>query len=162
MLISRRVRYHPSGLRDRERLMDTLTPVERSRRMALIRGKHTKPELLVRRIARSLGHKFRLHDADLPGKPDLVFPELRKVIFVHGCYWHRHGRRGCPFARLPKSRLRFWVPKLMENRKRDLRNISRLRREKWGVCVVWECQLRNRALLASRIERFLEKKNAKR
>lgn len=129
--------------------------------MALIRGKDTKPELLVRKIARSLGYKFRLHDAALPGKPDLVFPKRRKIIFVHGCYWHRHQRRGCPFARFPKSKLRFWVPKLIENRKRDLRNISRLRREKWGVYVVWECQLKDTASLARKIERFLEKNNAK-
>jgi len=140
--------------------MDTLTPVERSKRMALIRGKSTKPELLVRKIARSFGHTFGLHAADLPGRPDLVFPRLRKVIFVHGCYWHRHP--GCPLARLPKSKLRFWVTKLTENRKRDLRNIAKLRREKWGVCVVWECQLKNTVSLAKRIERFLEASNAQR
>lgn len=136
------------------RPMDTLTRTERSKRMALVHGKDTKPELLVRRIARSCGHKFRLHVAALPGKPDLVFPRLRKAIFVHGCYWHRHP--GCPLARLPKSKLRFWVPKLTENRRRDLRKIAKLRRDGWGVSVVWECQLKNPISLAKRINRFLE------
>jgi DNA mismatch endonuclease (patch repair protein) len=140
--------------------MDTLTRTERSKRMALIRSKDTKPELLVRRMARTCGHKFRLHVSDLPGKPDLVFPKLRKVIFVHGCYWHRHP--GCALARLPKSKLRFWVPKLTENRRRDLRNIARLRRDKWKVSVVWECQLKDAVLLAKRIRRFLERNNAER
>ena len=141
--------------------MDTLTRSERSKRMALIRGKDTNPELIVRKIARSFGHTLRLHEAGLPGKPDLVFPRLRKVIFVHGCYWHRHARQGCPLARLPKSKLRFWLPKLTENRRRDLRNIAKLRRQKWGVCVVWECQLKNTASLKRRIERFLEGSDAK-
>lgn len=140
--------------------MDTLTRAERSKRMALIRGKDTKPELLVRRVARSCGHKFRLHVSELPGKPDLVFPSLRKVIFVHGCYWHRHP--GCPLARLPKSKLRFWIPKLKENRRRDLRNIAKLRRDGWKVSVVWECQLKSPIPVAKRIKRFLEGDDAKR
>jgi DNA mismatch endonuclease, patch repair protein len=134
--------------------MDTLTRSERSKRMALIRGKNTKPELLVRRIARTFGYKLRLHVSDLPGKPDLVFPTLRKVIFVHGCYWHRHP--GCGLARLPKSKRDFWIPKLTGNRQRDLRNIARLRRNKWKVSVVWECQLKNAASLEKRMKRFLE------
>jgi DNA mismatch endonuclease (patch repair protein) len=142
--------------------MDTLSPVERGKRMALIRGKNTKAELRVRRIARSFGYRTRSHAADLPGKPDIVFPKLRKVIFVHGCFWHRHPRRDCPLARLPKSKLGFWVPKLTENRKRDLRNIARLRRDNWDVCVVWECQLKNPVSLARKIERFLERYNAER
>ncbi|MHB8525242.1 MAG: very short patch repair endonuclease [Candidatus Acidiferrales bacterium] len=140
--------------------MDTLTRIERSKRMALIRSKNTKPELLVRKITRSCGYKFRLHVSKLPGKPDIVFPKLRKIIFVHGCYWHRHP--GCALARLPKTKLRFWVPKLTENRRRDLRNIARLRRRKWKVTVVWECQLKNRVSLEKRITGFLERNNAKR
>jgi DNA mismatch endonuclease, patch repair protein len=140
--------------------MDTMTPKERSKRMALIRGKNTKPELLVRKLARSFGYKLRFHVPDLPGKPDLVFPTLRKVIFVHGCYWHRHP--GCSMARLPKSKLEFWVPKLAGNRLRDLRNIAQLQRQKWGVSVVWECQLKNPKLLARRMRVFLERDNAKR
>lgn len=142
----------------RSRSMDTLTPNERSERMALIRGKNTKPELVVKKIARSFGHRFRSHVTNLPGKPDLVFPRLRKIIFVHGCYWHRHPR--CALARLPKSKLQFWLPKLTENRRRDLRNVARLRRENWGVSEVWECQLKNPLLLAKRMKRFLEGNNA--
>ena len=139
--------------------MDTLSRIERSKRMALIRSKNTKPELIVRRIARSLGYQFRLHVSGLPGKPDLVFQKIRKVIFVHGCYWHRHP--GCDLARLPKSNLHFWVPKLTGNRRRDVRNISQLRRDKWKVSVVWECQLKNPASLEKRIKKFLERRNAK-
>jgi len=142
--------------------MDTLTRVERSKRMALVRSKDTKPELLVRRIARKCGQRFRLHVSKLPGKPDLVFPKPKKVIFVHGCYWHRHPDPRCPLARLPKSRRTFWIPKLTQNRRRDLRNIARLRRDGWKVSVVWECQLKNRASLEKRIKRFLERNNAKR
>src|SRR5262245_45131517 len=120
--------------------MDTLSTLERSKRMALVRSKDTKPELVVRKIAKSCGRRFHLHVPDLPGKPDIVFPKAKKVIFVHGCFWHRHP--GCELARLPKSKLQFWVPKLTENRRRDLRNIARLRRRDWRVAVVWECQLR--------------------
>jgi len=140
--------------------MDTLSRVERSKRMALIGGKDTKPELLVRKIVRSFGYQFRLNVSNLPGKPDIVFPNRRKVIFVHGCFWHRHP--GCDLARLPKSKRQFWVPKLQENRRRDLRNIAKLRREKWGVCVVWECQLGKTASIGKRIRNFLEKNDAKR
>lgn len=140
--------------------MDTLTRTERSKRMALIRGKNTKPELFVRKIARSCGYRFRTHVSDLPGKPDLVFAKRRKVIFVHGCYWHRHP--GCHLARLPKSKLRFWLPKLTQNRQRDLKNIARLRRARWGVSVIWECQLKNPTVLARRIRRFVEGNSAKR
>lgn len=98
--------------------MDTLTRAERSKRMALVRGKDTKPELLVRKIASLCGYRFRLHASDLPGKPDIVFTRRRKVIFIHGCFWHRHP--GCALAQLPKSKLDFWVPKLTENRCRGL------------------------------------------
>jgi len=100
--------------------MDTLTPAERSTRMALVRAKDTKPELLVRRLVHGMGYRYRLHRRDLPGKPDLVFPSRGKVIFVHGCFWHRHAR--CALARLPKSRGDFWLPKLTANAQCDSRN----------------------------------------
>ena len=106
--------------------MDTLSRKERSQRMSLIRNRDTKPELLVRRLIHGCGFRYRLHRADLPGKPDLVFPSRKKVIFVHGCFWHRHP--ACGLARLPKSRLSFWVPKLKGNRRRDLKNIRTLER----------------------------------
>ncbi len=139
--------------------MDTLTRRERSQRMALIRGKNTRPEILVRKIIRTCGQKYRLNVASLPGKPDFVFPRLRKVIFVHGCFWHRHPR--CALARLPKSRFEFWVPKLTGNRIRDLRNAARLRRAGWRVKVIWECQLKNYASLECGIRTFLEADHAK-
>lgn len=134
--------------------MDTLTPRERSARMALVRGKDTKPELLVRRLVHGLGYRYRLHRRDLPGTPDLVFPGRGKVIMVHGCFWHRH--EGCALARLPKSRGDFWLPKLTTNAERDARNTRALRRLGWGVMTIWECQLRDTAALASRIRRFLD------
>lgn len=134
-------------------MTDTLSKLQRSERMGLIRGKDTKPELLVRSITHRLGFRYRLHVSSLPGKPDLVFPKRHKVIFVHGCYWHRHP--GCALARLPKSRLDFWTPKLTQNRERDLKNISRLRRARWSVCVVWECEIQRTERLKRKIRKFL-------
>jgi DNA mismatch endonuclease (patch repair protein) len=104
--------------------MDTLSRKERSRRMSLIRNRDTKPELLVRRMVHRAGYRYRLHGSCLPGKPDLVFPSRRKVIFVHGCFWHRHPK--CTLARLPKSRLGFWLPKLTENRRPRLVSVTSL------------------------------------
>ena len=134
--------------------MDTLEPLQRSARMALVRDKNTKPELLVRSLVHGLGYRYRLHRRDLPGTPDLVFSSREKVIFVHGCFWHRH--EGCALARLPKSRLEFWGPKLEGNAVRDKRNRSALRRLGWRVMTIWECQLHNRPQLVSRIRRFLD------
>ena len=133
--------------------MDTLTKSERSARMALVRSKGTAVELAARRIVHGLGYRYRLHGADLPGKPDMVLPSRRAVIFVHGCFWHRHPR--CRLARLPKSRLDFWVPKLEANRARDVRNLRRLRRAGWRPLVIWECELSDPAGLKLRIKRFL-------
>ena len=125
--------------------------------MALVRGKDTKPELLVRRLAHSLGRRFRLHRADLPGKPDLVFPGRRKVIFVHGCFWHRHDDPTCWRSRLPKTRKEFWGPKLEKNTARDAIAQSRLRALGWETLVVWECETAptRRAWLTRRIDGFL-------
>ena len=134
--------------------MDTLDPRQRSARMALVRGKNTKPELLVRRLVHGFGYRYRLHRRDLPGTPDLVFPGRGKIIFVHGCFWHRH--KGCALARLPKSRGEFWLPKLEGNAARSARHVRALRRLGWGVMTIWECQLRDTARLARRIRRFLD------
>ena len=134
--------------------MDPLTPAERSARMALVRAKDTKPELLVRRLVHGMGYRYRLHRRDLPGTPDLVFPGRGKVIFIHGCFWHRHAR--CALARLPKSRGDFWLPKLTANAERDARNVRALRRLGWSVLTIWECQLGDTAKLANRIRRFLD------
>lgn len=134
--------------------MDTLTAKQRSERMSRIRDRDTKPELAVRRLVHSMGFRYALRAADLPGRPDLVFRSRRKVVFVHGCFWHRHP--GCHNTRLPKSRLSFWVPKLRENRRRDLRNQRRLLTEGWKPLVIWECELRDRPALVDRIQQFLE------
>ena len=136
-------------------MADSLTPAERSARMARIAGKHTAPEMAVRRLVSALGHRYRLHGAKLPGKPDLVFAGKRKAIFVHGCFWHRHAAKTCKLARLPKTRLDFWLPKLEGNRKRDARNRRALARAGWKTLVVWECQLGNIDRMRNRIARFL-------
>jgi len=132
--------------------MDTLSQADRSERMSRVRSKGTKLEMRVRRIVHAMGYRYRLYRRDLPGCPDLVFPARRKVVFVHGCFWHRH--EGC--GRLPKSRLDFWLPKLESNRQRDLANQERLRGMGWSVLVVWECELRDAAVLAERVRSFLE------
>jgi DNA mismatch endonuclease (patch repair protein) len=137
-------------------MADTLKPAERSARMALVRGADTKPEMIVRRVVHSLGFRYRLHVKDLPGTPDLVFPRLGKVILVHGCFWHRHGKPSCTLARMPKSRLLFWEAKLEGNRVRDLKTKRQLRAAGWQVLEIWECELRNTPALAGRLRYFLE------
>jgi DNA mismatch endonuclease (patch repair protein) len=138
-----------------ESATDTLSPSERSERMGRIRGRDTKPELVVRRMVFAMGYRYRLHERALPGRPDLVFPGRKRALFVHGCFWHRHAAR-CKLARLPKSRLEFWLPKLEGNRTRDRSNEAKLRARGWRVLVVWECQLRNRERLKGRLVRFME------
>jgi len=122
--------------------------------MARIRPKDSRPELFVRKLIFALGYRYRLHVKDLPGRPDLVFRKRRKVIFVHGCFWHGH--RNCSRARLPKSRREFWVPKLEGNVRRDHRTERALRKDEWKVLTIWECQLKNSGKLETRIRRFLD------
>ncbi len=143
--MARENRYFP--------LMDTLTVEERSRRMGLIRGKGTKPELALRKLVSSLGYRYRLHQTKLPGKPDLVFPGRKKVIFIHGCFWHRH--IGCKNARWPKSKLDFWKPKLLGNARRDKRKMAELVEMGWTPLVIWECELRDVEYLTNMIKTFL-------
>ena len=133
--------------------MDTLSVTERSERMALIRSRDTKPEMIVRKAAWRLGYRYRLHVKQLPGCPDLVFRSAKAVIFVHGCFWHRHRR--CPLARLPKSKLEFWVPKLELNCIRDRKNIRSVRRAGWRVCVIWECETKLPSLIERKLVTFL-------
>src|SRR5580704_9432837 len=109
--------------------------------MARVRSKNMRPEMAVRKLVFAMGYRYRLHVRDLPGCPDLVFRPRRKVIFVHGCFWHRHA--DCSLARLPKSRLDFWEPKLEGNRQRDEKNNEALAREGWRVLTVWECQVKD-------------------
>ena len=134
--------------------VDNLSPSERSETMARVQSKHTRPELLVRKVVSALGQRYRLHAKDLPGCPDLVFRKLRKAIFVHGCFWHRHSN--CALARLPKSRLDFWGPKLEGNKARDQRNRRALAKLGWKVLTVWECQLKKPVRVETRIGRFLD------
>jgi len=101
------------------------------------------------------GYRYRLHRKDLPGKPDLVFPSRKKVIFIHGCFWHGHR---CPWGRLPKSKLDYWRPKIRANRRRDVAVIRKLEDAGWKAMVVWQCEIRERAKALSRIERFLGKR----
>jgi len=135
--------------------LDTLSPEARSERMALIRGKDTKPEMVVRRLVHSMGYRYRLHVKGLPGKPDLAFRSRKKVIWVHGCFWHRHDDPQCKLARLPKSRVDFWREKLEGNRQRDLRHQQDLVAMGWSYIIVWECQLKGIDRLRERIVDFL-------
>lgn len=141
-------------------MADTLSPKARSERMSRIRGRDTGPERVVRGIVHGLGYRYRLHVKLLPGRPDLVFASRRKVIFVHGCFFHRHPDPQCRLARLPKSRLDFWLPKLTGNRERDLRNEAELIGDGWKVLVVWECELIHTQRLVSRLTRFLGERGA--
>ncbi|MGR3467010.1 MAG: very short patch repair endonuclease [Shimia sp.] len=138
-------------------MADKLTPERRSANMAAIRAKGMKPEMAVRRLVHAMGYRYRLHRKDLPGKPDLVFGPRRKVIFVNGCFWHRHEDPDCKIARLPKSRLDYWLPKLERNVARDAAACKALEAAGWDVFEVWECQTKRGDLdaLADRLRDFL-------
>ena len=125
-------------------MVDVLTPAQRQLNMSRIRGKDTKPELALRRGLHALGFRFRLHRKDLPGRPDLVFPSRRAVIFVHGCFWHGHG---CPMCKMPATRPEFWRAKIDGNHERDLKAVRALTAAGWRVLMVWECALRGPARL---------------
>lgn len=133
--------------------MDTIDPKRRSENMRQIKSRDTKPELLVRRVAHSLGYRFRLHRRDLPGCPDLVFVSRRKIILVHGCFWHQH--LGCRGGRLPRSRRTYWGRKLLGNTLRDEATVKGLRKLGWGVLVIWECETQDEPRMKRRIKRFL-------
>jgi len=134
-------------------MADVLTPEQRRRCMSNIRGKNTKPEMIVRSVTHRMGYRYRLHRKDLPGKPDLVFPSRRKVIFVHGCFWHQHP--GCRFATMPATRREFWEKKLLGNRERDKRHLQELEQQGWEVLVIWECELGDLGELSEKILKFL-------
>lgn len=134
-------------------MADKLTPERRSANMAKIRAKDTKPEMLVRRMVHALGARYRLHRKDLPGKPDLVFGPRRKVIFVHGCFWHLHS---CRAGRIPTSRRDYWEPKLTRNRERDEAACAALEADGWQVLVIWECETKDPAALEQRLRDFLK------
>ena len=137
-------------------MSDVLTPEQRRRNMSAIKGKNTKPELVVRKLVHSLGFRFRLHRKDLPGKPDLVFPKLRKIIFVHGCFWHMHD---CRYGRVtPKNNAEFWAAKRLRTVHRDASIEEQLNALGWKVFPVWECQIRDVMSLRGLIITFLTTK----
>lgn len=126
----------------------------RSRTMRAVKGKNTKPELLVRCLIHRLGYRYRLHRKDLPGKPDLAFPGRRKAIFIHGCFWHGHDcRRG---ARVPKTNRDYWVTKIRRNQDRDASHLQELKQMGWDVLTIWECQLGELESVTDLIVAFLE------
>ena len=128
-------------------------PLNRSETMARVRSRDTKPELLVRRLLTKLGYRYRLHRADLPGKPDVAFIGRRKAIFVNGCFWHGHDcKKG---SRRPKSNQDYWLTKISKNQKRDAVNQAALLNLGWDVLILWECELRNQDQLAQRLKNFL-------
>ena len=132
--------------------LDPLNPQQRSERMSRIKSSNTKPEMIVRRLVYHSGFRYRLHVKDLPGKPDLVFKSRKKIIFVHGCFWHQHG---CNHYRMPHSRLDYWIPKLQRNVERDKENINLLQRDGWSVLVIWECEIKKADILTEVLLRFL-------
>ena len=134
-------------------MADTVTTEQRRRSMQAIRRKDTGPELFVRRCLHGLGYRYRLHRKDLPGKPDLVFPSRRKVIFVHGCFWHAHD---CRDGRPPNSRLDYWLPKLERNSQRDTEVRIQLKALGWQVLTVWECALKDIDSLIAKFRSFLD------
>ena len=135
-------------LRNRQ-LADIVDNQRRSELMAGIRGSDTAPELAVRRIAHRLGLRFRLHRKDLPGRPDLVFPKHRLVVFVHGCFWHQHSE--CRYSHIPKSRIEYWTEKFARNIARDRQNEDALRFSGWRVLTIWECEVKDEKAVEQRL-----------
>ncbi len=138
-------------------MTDILTPEKRSWNMGRIKGFNTKPEKIVRSLLHGMGFRFRLHRKDLPGKPDIVLPKYKTVVFVHGCYWHRHA--GCKYAYTPKSRVDFWMAKFEGTVKRDGKNYRLLRELGWNVIVVWECELKNIGKVSEKLLRELSSRD---
>ena len=125
--------------------------------MSRIKGRDTTPEIKVRSIVHRMGYRFRLHRKDLPGKPDMVFPRLKKIIFIHGCFWHLHT---CKYGRVkPQTNAAFWHAKRLANKARDRKNTAALRSRGWAVLVVWQCQTRNPKQLTPRLKTFLTRPN---
>lgn len=137
-------------------MADWMTSRQRSRNMAAIRSKHTKPELLVRKLVFSMGYRYRLHVAKLPGKPDLVFRRSRKIIEVRGCFWHRHTCRDG--KRVPGSNQDYWIAKIKRNRERDAANQKQLVKDGWTILVIWECETKDVNQLRIQLRQFLRQR----
>ncbi|MGD9560948.1 MAG: very short patch repair endonuclease [Pyrinomonadaceae bacterium] len=136
-------------------MADSITSEQRSWNMSQIRSRDTTPEMVVRSILHRSGFRFRLHRKELPGKPDIVLRKHRAVIFVHGCFWHRHS--GCKRCSTPKTNPAYWIPKLQRNADRDREHIANLKKLGWRVRVVWECELKNQPKLTRNLENYLQK-----
>jgi DNA mismatch endonuclease, patch repair protein len=136
--------------------MDIFTKHKRSEIMRHVKSKHTRPEVIVRRLLFSLGYRYRIHYTALPGSPDIVFTKRKKVIFIHGCFWHRH--QGCRISKVPKSNTAYWLPKLERNASRDIAVVKVLRSLGWDVKVLWECQIKDKQALQNVVVSFLEEK----
>lgn len=133
--------------------MDKISEERRSWNMSRIKGKNTKPELMVRSLLHKMGYRFRIHRKDLPGKPDIVLPKYKMVFFVNGCFWHRH--EGCKYASTPKSRVAFWNNKFKKTIERDKLNYKHLKELGWKVIVIWECETKTINDLAYRLREYL-------
>jgi len=136
-------------------MADTVLPSVRSRIMASVPTRHTRPERLVRSLLHNAGYRFRIQKKDLPGTPDITLPGRKAVIFVHGCFWHQHP--GCRYARRPNSNQKYWDKKLDENIVRDRRNVHALKGRGWRVLIVWQCECKNTDALNRRIRKFIQK-----
>ncbi len=133
-------------------MADVLTPEQRRRNMSAIRSKDTTPEMIVRKLVHGMGYRYRLHRKDLPGKPDLVFPRMKKIVFVNGCYWHMHN---CKYGKVvPKTNAKFWRDKRTSTVTRDKKNIQQLKKLGWDVLVVWECQTNVLPIIKREISHF--------
>lgn len=136
-------------------MADNLTAEQRRKNMTAIKSRHTKPEIIVRSMLHRLGFRFRLHDTKLPGKPDIILPKYKTVIFVHGCFWHQH--KGCRRSTIPKSNTDYWIPKLAGNVKRDVQHKADLKKAGWNVAVVWECETKDAEKLEKKLKSIFAK-----
>ena len=135
--------------------MDVFTREKRSQIMSRVSGRNTKPEIVVRSLLHDLGYRFRLHRKDLPGKPDITLPKHKKIIFVHGCFWHGH--TGCSRSKRPSTNKEFWCEKLDKNIERDKETVDALRKLGWNVLIVWTCEVKDKDKLKTKLLSFLEK-----
>jgi DNA mismatch endonuclease (patch repair protein) len=134
-------------------MADTVSKEQRSRNMSLIRSTETKPEAFVRSVLHRLGFRFRKNVKTLPGKPDIVLPRYKTVIFVHGCFWHQHP--GCRRSTIPKSNIEYWIPKLTRNVERDVQHKKALEDDGWKVFVIWECETKKMEAIIEKVKRIL-------
>ncbi|NLA25700.1 MAG: DNA mismatch endonuclease Vsr [Bacteroidales bacterium] len=134
-------------------MTDVFDKEKRSKIMSSIKSKDTKPELIVRRLLHSMGYRYRLHRKDLPGSPDIVLSNYKKVIFIHGCFWHGH--KGCSRAKLPKTNTEKWQQKISKNMKRDMESIEKLHSLGWAVLVLWTCEIKDEENLKRELEDFI-------